>query len=486
MKQIKRCLCGILALGLCVSAMTGCAANPDKGVVTSKNDGVFEQNMTVAATAPLDAHIQHTETFTSTDGTAEYTIKLDQELTSDPLPIVEVVPHFFTGEEVEHIARVLFGDADFYEREPWENPQYSKAQLQKKINLLSQLANKSALQELYGGSGDYEEEIEIIQLYMQRYTTQMETAPDDNPHTPCDWTFKSDSIYSDPAYGSEVIYATVDLGDVNYKIYTSRRDKSDYVQNSLSVQFGDGLGYDSLERDYYIAGLCRTEKPTEEQIAAVKAKAENYLEQMNMGDWYICNTEVDVEQKGAVSQYEIHVTATPVFNGVPALYGQPMGSLTSSDANASNYLMTGAMFIFSANGDLIYFSMAAPVDVKTVVNESAAILSVDELMEKAKTQLSLSGVAAGIGLPYGIYDIRQEVFGEDITCKITISEMEFGLARVKVPNTDYTYYYVPALVLYGAADYYGKYSGTYFDTWSVTDQDLVWINAVDGSIISES
>lgn len=486
MKKIKKGLCGILALTMCISVMTGCAANPDKGIVTSKNDGVFEQNMTVAATAPLDENLHYTDTFTSHDGTAEYTINLDQELTSDPLPIVEVVPHFFTGEEVKHIARVLFGDADFYEREPWDNPQYSKSQLQKKINLLSQLANKSALQELYGSDGSYDEEIELIQLYMQRFTTQMETAPDENPHVPCDWTFKSDSIYSDPAYGSEVIYATVDLGDVNYKIYTSRRDRSDYIENSLSVQFGDGLGYDNLERDYYIAGLCRTERPTEDQIAAVKEKAENYLEQMNMGDWSACSVEVDTDQKGTVSQYEITVMAMPVFNGVSALYGQPMGNLTSSDANASNYLMTGAMFRFSANGDLIYFSMDAPIDVKTVVNESAAILSVDELMEKAKTQLSLSGVAAGIGLPYGIYDIRQDVFGEDITCKITINEMGFGLARIKVPNTDYTYYYVPALVLYGAADYYGQYSGTYFEQWSVDNQDLVWINAVDGSIIGET
>lgn len=303
---------------------------------------------------------------------------------------------------------------------------------------------------------------------------------------PCDWTFKSDSIYSEPAYGSEVIYATVDLGNVNYKIYTSRRDKSDYVENSLSVQFGDGRGYDNLERDYYIAKLCRTEKPTDDQIIAVEEKAKNLLEQMNLGDWQICSTEIQTEKKGDVSQYEIFINAVPVFNGVPALYGQPMGNLTSRDANASNYLMTAAMFIFSANGDLIYFSMDAPVDVKTVVNESVATLSVEELMEKAKNQLSLSGVAAGIGLPYGIYDIRQDVFGEDITCKITIKEMGFGLARTKVPNTDYTYYYVPALVLYGAADYYGQYSGTYFENWSVDDQDLVWINAVDGSIIGET
>lgn len=64
MKKIKKGLCGILALTMCISVMTGCAANPDKGIVTSKNDGVFEQNMTVAATAPLDENLHYTDTFT--------------------------------------------------------------------------------------------------------------------------------------------------------------------------------------------------------------------------------------------------------------------------------------------------------------------------------------------------------------------------------------------------------------------------------------
>ena len=74
MKQLKKRLCGILSIVMCITAMTGCAANPDRGSVTSKNNGVFEQNMTVAATAPLDEQLQYTDTFTSHDGTAEYAI----------------------------------------------------------------------------------------------------------------------------------------------------------------------------------------------------------------------------------------------------------------------------------------------------------------------------------------------------------------------------------------------------------------------------
>lgn len=85
MKQSKKRLCGILAVTMCISVMTGCAANPNQGSVISKNDGVFEQNMTTPATAPLYEEVKYTDTFTSHDGTVEYTMDLQQKLTSDPL-----------------------------------------------------------------------------------------------------------------------------------------------------------------------------------------------------------------------------------------------------------------------------------------------------------------------------------------------------------------------------------------------------------------
>ena len=35
-----------------------------------------------------------------------------------------------------------------------------------------------------------------------------------------------------------------------------------------------------------------------------------------------------------------------------------------------------------------------------------------------------------------------------------MNRMEFGLARVKVANKDFTYYYVPAFVVYGSTYFY--------------------------------
>ena len=486
MKQLKKRLCGILSIVMCITAMTGCAANPDRGSVTSKNNGVFEQNMTVAATAPLDEQLQYTDTFTSHDGTAEYAINFDQKMTSDPLPIVEVVPRFFTGEEVKQIAQLLFGDVDFYEREPEEDPQFSKEQLQKEINWMSSLANTEAMQELYGNDEyDYAEEIDVLKLFMQQYTVQMENAPDENPHKPCDWTFKSDAIYNTPSYGNSVIYATVDLGNVNYKIYVNRRDKNDYKLNSFSVQLGDGLGYDGCEMDYMRANLCRTSEPTEEQISALKEKAQSLLNQMGMGQWEVSSASVLKEMYGDTPEYQVLIGATPVFNNVHSIFGQPMMGLTSTDSNASNYHMTSAVFQFSANGDLIYFEMTSPVEVQTVVNEGTAILSTEELMGKVKDHLSLTGAQEAY-----LYGVVESWYQKPISCKIEMNRMEFGLARVKVANKDFTFYYVPAFVVYGSTHFFDAETGEEvvfpYEETAAAERALVWINAVDGSIIGET
>lgn len=492
MKQMKKRLCGILALGMCISAMTGCAANPDKGVVTSKNDGVFEQNMTVPATAPLDEQVQYAETFTSTDGTAEYIINLDQKMTSDPLPIVEVVPHMFTGEDVERIAQVLFGDADFYEREHEEDAEYSKEQLQKRINWMSEIASTEAINTLLGAEDadgypqDYTQQIDLLKMFLQQYTVQMETAPEENPHEPCDWTFKRDSEYASSynAHGNDWIIATVDLGELNYHVYVVRRDKGDYKYNELSVAFGDGLGYPDLEMAYLRAKVCRTPEPTHEQIDALTEKAQTMLDQMGMGQWKVSHTYVIAETYGDAVEYQVQIGASPVFNDVHAIYGQRIKSLTSEDANASNYFMTSAVFHFSANGDLIYFDMNAPVDVKMVVNDGAAILSTEELMERAKDHLSLIGAESQY-----MAAILSNWYQKPITCKVEIDHLEFGLARTRVANKDFTFYYVPAFVLHGSATYYDKQTGEYIEFPYEPDVEmerpLVWINAVDGSIIGE-
>ena len=61
---------------------------------------------------------------------------------------------------------------------------------------------------------------------------------------------------------------------------------------------------------------------------------------------------------------------------------------------------------------------------------------------------------------------------------------------MKAANKDFTYYYTPTLAVYGTTKYYDKGTDNEVDSFVIRDPDksrcLVWINAVDGSIIGAS
>ena len=79
-----------------------------------------------------------------------------------------------------------------------------------------------------------------------------------------------------------------------------------------------------------------------------------------------------------------------------------------------------------------------------------------------------------------------------MTCKVDICQLEYGLIRVKVPNTDESYYYVPGMILYGTIDYWGEASGNILASSgdpilsNSRIVPLVALNAVDGSFIELS
>lgn len=487
MKQVRKRLRGALAVVMCFSTLTACAANPNRDAVTSKNDGVFEANMTNPATAPLDEQVHDTGTFTSTDGTVEYVMDLQQQIASDPLPVVEVVPHFFTGEEVKHICNVLLGDTEWREQIHEDDPQYSKSELQKKLKWMTEIANEDAMRTLMGDTGgpdyDFAEEMDTLKRYMQYYTVMLETAPEENPRAVCDWTFKDESLYVSPSYGNKVIHATTYIEDTEYHVYAVERDKGDYKLSSLSVGLGSNRDY--LDKAYLYSKLLRTDRPAQEQIEKLSEKAQSLLDQMGLGQWQVSNAEVSEELCGDTAEYTVMIRAVPVLSEAAAIYDQPIENLTSEDANASNYHTASASIYFSANGDLINFDMNSPVDIRAVVNEGAATLSMEELLNRAKDHLALTGIEETRG-----YYILSRYYETPVTCQVVLDQIQFGLVRVKAANQDFTYYYTPALAVYGTVKYYDKGTDNevdepYLEAYAKS-RPLVWINAIDGSIISAS
>ena len=200
------------------------------------------------------------------------------------------------------------------------------------------------------------------------------------------------------------------------------------------------------------------------------------LSRMNLGQWNVdrCEVQVSLEE---LDEYTIHITAVPVFNNAPALSVPQLTNLKSEAAYASNYYITMAEFIFSANGDLIFFHMDSPIDVKQVVNENVDVIDLESLVFKAKNHLVLSDASAYIPT-YG-------VLTEELDTSVDICKLNYGLLREKVPDTDDSYYYFPGIVLYGTVENTGSKSGQlYFK--SEEPFPIIALNAVDGSVVAFS
>lgn len=253
------------------------------------------------------------------------------------------------------------------------------------------------------------------------------------------------------------------------------RNRSDFKLNNIYVYPYDGMSPNGIDHQIFMSRLCGEGRPTEAQVANIKQRAQKMLEAMQIGNWLI--DEVYVEQSG--NEYLIHVNAVPSFGGIAAIRRDQIMNLKSKDNYASNYYITDAMFSFGATGRLITFDLYSPVDVKQTVNESAKMIPINELLQLARKQLSLSDMYQ--------YDYMQLLDGnsENVRCNIEIDKMNFGLTRVKVANSDDCYYYVPAVSFQGSVQFENIESGTIYDL--DTDGNgytFLTLNAVDGTVIN--
>ena len=242
-----------------------------------------------------------------------------------------------------------------------------------------------------------------------------------------------------------------------------------------------------MDNRIYRALLCRTPTPTDKQIADVKDRAQDMLNRMELGEWHLDASKVEKQFLGDTVEYTIHVTAVPVIDGLAAIRRPQLANLRCEASYASNYYLTDAEFWFSANGDLVEFNLESPVDIEEKVNENVAVMPMDDLIERAKTHLSLFDQYQH-GINKELLDMAQNEAGEKFICNVDISKLETGLLRVKVPNTDESYYYVPGIILSGTVDYVGVDTGTVHASSGESfglDRIVTFValNAVDGSVI---
>ena len=475
---------------ICVGALLcACQREPQTSAAGSKNDETFSKIIQETTHERHDNITQESvpitvsDTFFSTDKSVEFTFSIDQIVSNHAMPAVEVVPHYLTVEDAQRVASILFGDVEFYEADPLLAPQYTKEEIQESIRRWSYYTNSEAISALLGQNDAFT--IERVKAKIEELNLLYESAQDDSSRVPCQWEFHKDSVYTyspqeaasaDTSYDNDAIMATCKIDGIGYRYEVVTRNKMDYKLNIISAYFDSSKSPMSIDENIYRATLTRTPEPTEDQIRTVESKAMDMLQKMELGEWEIDRCKVRTLGE-TVLEHVICIDAVPVINNVAAIRQPQLTELTSSDTDSSNYYMTEASFEFSANGDLIKFTMYSPVDVKQVVNQNVTTIDMNTLLDKAKQHLALSD-----SYQYGLQDIYG-VLTERIKTSVDIDKICYGLLREKVPDSDDSFYYLPGIILYGSVENVGVESNQLYYQ-SAEPFPIIALNAVDGSVVA--
>lgn len=496
-----------IMLSCCMLLLCGCQKTPEKAAVVSKNDGSFDAGVVKSATEPENTETSqgeqantfaYQEEFSSTDGSVNFSMNVESSLSNEALPVVEVMPHYLTGEDAKRVANAVFGDVEYWRPRLLlgdSATSYTKSEIQACLNRWAKYTDPEVLAAALCRE-NVEYDIETVKEFIEAFTEMYESLPDEIPMTPCDWTLHPASTYSyspqdlesrDISQDNDEIHANLTYNGLDYRFVVSTRNRSDFKINNISAW----VTYNSpgdLDQRILKNELQTTEKPTEEAMSTAKEQVSQWLNGMNLGAWQVDSCESNFwEQENGEKMWSITVRAVPVLEDIPALRRPQIGNLRGDTLYFSNYYLTDAEFNFNADGVLLDFTIYSPVDLKEVVNAHAATLSMDELMTRVREHLSLSDL-----YEYGMADWEldglQKDSGEKILCKVDLNRAEYGLMRVKVPNTDESYYYVPSLVLAGDIYYVGAETGTVYYELKPENPNqvmpLLALNAIDGSVIN--
>ncbi|HBK28696.1 MAG TPA: hypothetical protein DDZ04_02280, partial [Parabacteroides sp.] len=286
----KRLFLSIFIILGILAFYTGCQNTPEEPAVISKSKQILTTEVTdsddeTQAMTDNILDVSYKSSFTSTDGSVAFVMDIDQTIGVSNTSVVQVRPHFITGEDAKRVATSLFPNADFFEAEPERAKNYSKDEIQEKLARWSQYANIDALEKLCGDSAS-EDYVDLIRSFIEDYTLMYEQSPIDNPHSPCQWNMQNSSVYvltadeiseaSISDYSDEVS-AQFSVNGIPYCFTATTRNKNDYKVNMISCYIYDGMCPRDLDERIFAANLCRTGEPSQGQLDIIKAEAEKYL-----------------------------------------------------------------------------------------------------------------------------------------------------------------------------------------------------------------
>jgi len=461
----------LLSLGI---LLLGCGSEyTDREPEETRQTVHWEETVPATAGTPEteEKNFVYSGEFESTDGTVRFCWDLEQPTAENPSGAVDVIPRNLTREDAARIGNALFTDAVFYVPEEAFEENYSRAELEKKLDIWKQYTDPEKMTWLYGyrdrpNDNYIAKKIELVEKFLAEYTPKLDAASEEKQDAVYDWEMQMNGP------GGKGYFAECTYQGIPYRIRSNEQNFSAYLYT--------GAGPSSLEEDHYRAILCRTAEPDDACLTEIQNKALSIAGKLNLGDWIVEECRVKSTDMGKEDrpqwEHTVHVALSPSFAGMP----------TISWGMRTGWTQEGMEFVFAPGGELLSFSLEKSFVFDGIVEQEIKIP--EELLPLAQEELKKqTGDLFGIPEDY-LVSMEQE-HGEKVICKVTITTMKYGLAETAHPTHAGKRRFQPAMLLYGSAEYVGEQSGTVY----LSDRDyygpdtparrILSLNAQDGSIL---
>lgn len=471
-----------LIIGVCLF-FSGCQKAPQESIIVNNSTELDVVGDTQPNSSGDGCTTKIYECFDSTDGSVHFELDFEEDSSVSSLSTVIVEPHYLSEEDAQRVACALFGNVEFYEREPYESATFSKSEIQERLERWSRYVNSEALSELYG-VGDNSFVQRLVQEYIQKYTLKLETASDKNPHTPCKWEYKEESRYTfDPenitpeelANDNSAIMSNCTINGINYCFDAVTRNKSDFKLNIIAAYIDGSNSPFGIDETIARANLCRTEKPDQAQMDAILTKTAEILEKIDMGQWAIDSCILQEEIIGEQVEYSFKINALPVLDGVKATDCSPFFEL-KEDVYASNYYLTSVQLSFAPDGTLLFFELTSPIDILDINGTIEVTSTTENMVARAIDILSLTDRHAYYT------STTKDLSKVPAVCNVSITQGSFGLIRTRVANQENRYQYIPAFILTGTYELKDTETGALY-MYKDSPGILLALDASNGAII---
>ena len=471
-----RLVSALVAMLLAVTCFTtACQPTPEEKIIVGKNENLDSIISNTAAPDTQSAELysklgapDHWE-YSAEEHSGKLKINADAVVTLPSvmqLPVASAERREFTQDDINKVADVLFGsDVSWF-----ECLMFTKEDIERML-----VSDRQFLSELDGSNEDDAFWIEKTQNSIKSLEEEYQKAPSESDAKPTSIEIGMLSPYKGVTYKG--VLANTRIGDEKY-LFSAGDMNSDAV-NTIHVSVGSrGVYFSGTEADTPY-GVSLTSEQAAQQAQAIASQLTDELQLC-----FVAPTATSKDE--AKRNWGWACVFMRSINGCPTTYAsEEVGS--SMESMEQNPVRYEKMVIVLDDQGVISFTWETPMNVTTIDNDNASLLSFDEISQRGVEQLAQK---------YSEYGVV--VNGDGAT--VNVSRIELGLMRVAKPDSP-DYYYLPVWNFFNTFD--GNYkekpgagealppvddNGNPSSRCDGYPQALgaVTINALDGSVIDRN